>query len=100
MLIFPICFQCGSGVNNPCKCKVVGPTCGFLGFILSAIICWPAGSCSFCALTMLDVPGASQSIAIVWATGAVTYCCNQKMANDCFGRPQQVNQAVTEMVPI
>lgn len=25
--IFPICFQCGTD-QNPCHCKVVGPTLG------------------------------------------------------------------------
>lgn len=25
--IFPICFQCGTD-QNPCRCKVVGPTIG------------------------------------------------------------------------
>ncbi|KAJ5095545.1 hypothetical protein NUU61_004901 [Penicillium alfredii] len=27
--IFPICFQCGTD-QNPCHCKVVGPTLGHL----------------------------------------------------------------------
>lgn len=29
--IFPICFQCGTD-QNPCHCKVVGPTLGMSFF--------------------------------------------------------------------
>lgn len=33
--IFPICFQCGTD-QNPCRCKVVGPTIGMF------LICCPS----------------------------------------------------------
>lgn len=32
----PICFQCGTD-QNPCHCKVVGPTLGFLATIVAAV---------------------------------------------------------------
>ncbi|OQD76149.1 hypothetical protein PENDEC_c005G02127 [Penicillium decumbens] len=34
--IFPICFQCGTD-QNPCHCKVVGPTLGFCCTIVAAV---------------------------------------------------------------
>lgn len=33
---FPLCFQCGTD-QNPCRCKVVGPTLGTS--VLSRVIC-------------------------------------------------------------
>ncbi|KAJ5326743.1 uncharacterized protein N7506_009845 [Penicillium brevicompactum] len=35
--IFPICFQCGTD-QNPCHCKVVGPTLGIL--LASLYLLW------------------------------------------------------------
>ncbi|KAJ5989059.1 hypothetical protein N7481_004269 [Penicillium waksmanii] len=43
--IFPICFQCGTD-QNPCHCKVVGPTLEFL-----QVICWPASIFCGCGCT-------------------------------------------------
>ncbi|EAW09573.1 uncharacterized protein ACLA_037830 [Aspergillus clavatus NRRL 1] len=34
--IFPICFQCGTD-QNPCRCKVVGPTLGFFTTVVAAV---------------------------------------------------------------
>ncbi|QRD82409.1 hypothetical protein F9C07_2665 [Aspergillus flavus] len=34
--IFPICFQCGTD-QNPCRCKVLGPTLGFCVTIVAAV---------------------------------------------------------------
>ncbi|GAB7345797.1 hypothetical protein MBLNU457_4059t1 [Dothideomycetes sp. NU457] len=49
-LPFPIiCFQCGTD-QNPCHCKVVGPTIGFCATIVLAVVCWPASIfCGCCA---------------------------------------------------
>ncbi|CAL8463357.1 g2891 [Coccomyxa elongata] len=74
MFIIPICCQCGEGVNNPCKCKVIGPTLGAIAFVLSAVVCWPAG--------------------------ALTYCCARDCANDCFGTPAHINTALADGCPI
>ncbi|KMT04273.1 hypothetical protein BVRB_8g183490 [Beta vulgaris subsp. vulgaris] len=38
----PICVECGTR-DNPCRCKVVGPTLGFLAFVVTAIVEWPVG---------------------------------------------------------
>ncbi|KAK6821111.1 hypothetical protein PG990_013130 [Apiospora arundinis] len=49
-LPFPVvCFQCGTD-QNPCRCKVVGPTLGFVTTVCLAIVCWPASLfCGCCA---------------------------------------------------
>ncbi|KAJ8761250.1 hypothetical protein K2173_001306 [Erythroxylum novogranatense] len=39
----PICVECGRA-TNPCRCKVVGPTLGFLAFAAAAIIEWLVGA--------------------------------------------------------
>ncbi|KAI3519328.1 hypothetical protein L1887_08358 [Cichorium endivia] len=44
---FPICVQCGTK-SNPCRCKVVGPTVGFLAFAAAAIVEWPVGALVYC----------------------------------------------------
>ncbi|KAJ5338455.1 hypothetical protein N7452_005183 [Penicillium brevicompactum] len=54
--IFPICFQCGTD-QNPCHCKVVGPTLGILLASLYLLWMWlhqdRQGVCSaqFCLKT-------------------------------------------------
>ncbi|KAK8933193.1 hypothetical protein KSP39_PZI015627 [Platanthera zijinensis] len=40
---FPACVQCGT-MSNPCRCKVVGPTLGFLAFAVAAAVEWPVGA--------------------------------------------------------
>ncbi|KAH7650615.1 hypothetical protein IHE45_20G000800 [Dioscorea alata] len=40
---FPVCIQCGTR-SNPCRCKVVGPTVGFLAFAAAAVVEWPVGA--------------------------------------------------------
>ncbi|KMT04272.1 hypothetical protein BVRB_8g183480 [Beta vulgaris subsp. vulgaris] len=37
-----MCVECGTR-DNPCRCKVVGPTLGFVAFIVTAIVEWPVG---------------------------------------------------------
>ncbi|KAL5371249.1 hypothetical protein DPSP01_014401 [Paraphaeosphaeria sporulosa] len=45
-----VCFQCGTD-QNPCHCKVVGPTIGFLVTVGMAIVCWPASLLCCCCAT-------------------------------------------------
>ncbi|KAJ4848314.1 hypothetical protein Tsubulata_003702 [Turnera subulata] len=40
---FPICVQCGT-TSNPCRCKVVGPTLGFVAFVAAGVVEWPLGA--------------------------------------------------------
>ncbi|KAK1280775.1 hypothetical protein QJS04_geneDACA002936 [Acorus gramineus] len=40
---FPACVQCGTR-SNPCRCKVVGPTLGFVAFLVAAVVEWPVGA--------------------------------------------------------
>lgn len=54
------CIEVGN-TDNPCRCKVVGPTLGLIFAILACIICWP------CA-------------CIIW-------CCDQKAASRLFEFP-------------
>ncbi|KAJ9191152.1 hypothetical protein DTO166G4_4838 [Paecilomyces variotii] len=70
--IFPICFQCGTD-QNPCHCKVVGPTCGFIACVLAAIVCWPASL--FCG------------------------CCATQTGNDMLGFPVKLNAEVSNTIP-
>ncbi|TVY22257.1 hypothetical protein LHYA1_G009038 [Lachnellula hyalina] len=46
----PICFQCGTD-QNPCHCKVIGPTLGFFSTVVLAIVCWPASLFCGCGMT-------------------------------------------------
>ncbi|XP_058781855.1 uncharacterized protein LOC131656092 [Vicia villosa] len=39
----PGCVQCGTR-SNPCRCKVVGPTLGFVAFVAAAAVEWPVGA--------------------------------------------------------
>ncbi|KAL0381450.1 UNVERIFIED_CONTAM: hypothetical protein Sangu_0209300 [Sesamum angustifolium] len=43
----PICVECGTR-SNPCRCKVVGPTIGFLAFAAAAVVEWPVGALVYC----------------------------------------------------
>ncbi|KAJ5728390.1 hypothetical protein N7493_004720, partial [Penicillium malachiteum] len=59
--IFPICFQCGTD-QNPCHCKVVGPTLGFCSTIVAAVICWPASIFCGCGCTQTGREYDSESL--------------------------------------
>ncbi|KAI5559419.1 hypothetical protein POPTR_017G128600v4 [Populus trichocarpa] len=43
---FPMCVQCGT-TSNPCRCKVLGPTLGFLAFVVAGVVEWPVGAVVF-----------------------------------------------------
>ncbi|XP_057492392.1 uncharacterized protein LOC130777972 [Actinidia eriantha] len=43
----PICIECGT-TSNPCRCKVVGLTLGFLAFVVTAIVEWLVGALVYC----------------------------------------------------
>ncbi|CAG5156525.1 uncharacterized protein ALTATR162_LOCUS4322 [Alternaria atra] len=45
-----VCFQCGTD-QNPCHCKVIGPTIGFVVTVGMAIVCWPASLLCCCCAT-------------------------------------------------
>ncbi|KAH7383922.1 hypothetical protein BKA66DRAFT_511973 [Pyrenochaeta sp. MPI-SDFR-AT-0127] len=45
-----VCFQCGTD-QNPCHCKVVGPTLGFVVTVGLALFCWPASILCCCCAT-------------------------------------------------
>ncbi|KAJ3695331.1 hypothetical protein LUZ60_000708 [Juncus effusus] len=42
-MFVPVCVECGTR-SNPCRCKVVGPTLGFLALAVSALVEWPVGA--------------------------------------------------------
>ena len=62
------------GTDNPCRCKVLGPTVGFVVGALSAVICWPLG--------------------------ALSYCCNRPFADKSFGTPVGVFNSIANAAPI
>ncbi|XP_034597706.2 uncharacterized protein [Setaria viridis] len=43
MAFVPVCVQCGTR-SNPCRCKVLGPTLGFVAFVVAGVIEWPLGA--------------------------------------------------------
>ncbi|GAA0146367.1 hypothetical protein Leryth_015455 [Lithospermum erythrorhizon] len=43
----PLCVECGTS-SNPCRCKVIGPTIGFLAFAAVALVEWPVGALVYC----------------------------------------------------
>ncbi|KAH9572422.1 hypothetical protein CY35_02G148900 [Sphagnum magellanicum] len=43
----PLCFECGTR-RNPCHCRVLGPTIGFVAFALAAVVEWPVGALVYC----------------------------------------------------
>lgn len=47
MARIPLCVQCGTR-QNPCHCKVVGPTLGVVAFIIAAVVEWPVGAVVWC----------------------------------------------------
>ncbi|KAL5338655.1 hypothetical protein BJX70DRAFT_398405 [Aspergillus crustosus] len=69
----PLCFQCGTD-QNPCRCKVVGPTLGFFVTIVAAVICYPASL--FCG------------------------CCCTKTGKDMLAYPVKLNGQVSNAIPI
>ncbi|XP_078430456.1 cold-regulated protein [Wolffia australiana] len=42
-MAFPACAECGTR-RNPCRCRVVGPTLGFVAFVAAAAVEWPLGA--------------------------------------------------------
>ncbi|GFF37224.1 hypothetical protein IFM58399_04820 [Aspergillus lentulus] len=71
--IIPLCFQCGTD-QNPCRCKFVGPTLGFITTIVAAVVCYPASL--FCG------------------------CCFTKTGKDMLGFPVKLNGIVSDAIPI
>ena len=43
----PLCFECGT-VRNPCRCRILGPTLGFVAFAVAACVEWPVGAFVYC----------------------------------------------------
>ncbi|KAF2095629.1 hypothetical protein NA57DRAFT_44124 [Rhizodiscina lignyota] len=68
-----ICFQCGTD-QNPCHCKVVGPTLGFATTVVMAVFCWPASI--FCG------------------------CCATETGKKLLGAPADTGNAVSNSIPI
>ncbi|KNG80670.1 hypothetical protein ANOM_010935, partial [Aspergillus nomiae NRRL 13137] len=62
--IFPICFQCGTD-QNPCRCKVLGPTLGFCVTIVAAVCTVPIHyllSCVYLLWLLFDEDGKGVSL--------------------------------------
>jgi hypothetical protein len=43
----PLCFECGTR-RNPCHCRILGPTLGFVAFAVAACVEWPVGAFVYC----------------------------------------------------
>jgi hypothetical protein len=43
----PLCFECGT-LRNPCHCRILGPTLGFVAFAVAACVEWPVGAFVYC----------------------------------------------------
>jgi len=67
-----LCIQIGVP-DNPCRCKIIGPTLGFIVGVVAAVICWPLG--------------------------VLFYCCNRVFADSLFGKPVYLWRAVAAAIP-
>lgn len=67
-------FCCEFGSDNPCRCKILGPTLGFIIMIIMAIFCWPIG-------------------AIIW-------CCSKETGRSIMGAPFNAWRSVSAGCPI
>lgn len=69
--IFPICFQCGTD-QNPCRCKVVGPTLGIwflhiLDFYISMLIVTSSGFiCTVVAAVRISISQLLPWLELNW----------------------------------
>ncbi|KAL2868339.1 uncharacterized protein BJX67DRAFT_54639 [Aspergillus lucknowensis] len=93
--IFPLCFQCGTD-QNPCRCKVFGPTLGMPDWL------------------RLKVSNLSAEYELIWAGFVVTVvaavvcypasifcgCCFTKKGKDVLGYPVKLNGRVSNAIPI
>ncbi|KAG0590026.1 hypothetical protein M758_1G063200 [Ceratodon purpureus] len=43
----PLCFDCHTR-RNPCRCRILGPTLGFVAFAVAAAVEWPVGAFVYC----------------------------------------------------
>uniref|UniRef100_R7W6Q9 Uncharacterized protein n=1 Tax=Aegilops tauschii TaxID=37682 RepID=R7W6Q9_AEGTA len=50
-MAFPACVQCGTR-ENPCRCKFIGPTLGFVAFLVTGVIEWPGDYGAVAALAV------------------------------------------------
>lgn len=67
-----LCVEIGS--NNPCRCKILGPTFGLVVGVVAAVICWPFG--------------------------ALVYCCNRPLGDRVFSAPVNIYGSVKNSIPI
>jgi hypothetical protein len=68
-----VCVELGSR-DNPCRCKVIGPTLGAVVGAVSALLFWPVG--------------------------AVTYCVSRTKGRVLLGQPVHVYTATKDLIPI
>ncbi|KAK0598552.1 hypothetical protein LWI29_035799 [Acer saccharum] len=55
--------------RNPCRCKVVGPTLGFLAFVVAGVVEWPVGAVVYSRETHQQLsllPDSSPNRALVY----------------------------------
>lgn len=67
-----LCIELGSP-DNPCRCKIIGPTLGFIAAVVLACICWPLG-------------------LLVW-------CCARDLADRLFATPVNIWRAIGAAIP-
>jgi hypothetical protein len=67
------CIEIGSR-QNPCRCKILGPTLGLLVGAVTAVFCWPAG--------------------------ALVYCCSHNTGKRLMGTPVSTYATVDNAIPI
>lgn len=68
-----MCIEIGSR-DNPCRCKIVGPTLGFCCGVVAAALCWPVG--------------------------VLTYLFSRGFANRAFAKPVDVWTRVKNAIPL
>ncbi|KAJ5384343.1 hypothetical protein N7517_002254 [Penicillium concentricum] len=86
--IFPICFQCNTD-QNPCHCKVVGPTLGFFTTIVAAIFCYPLSIFCGCGCTQTGKEYVLLSCFLI----------SRLTKNSMLGYPVKLNQKISNAIP-
>ncbi|KAJ6187914.1 hypothetical protein N7519_002822 [Penicillium mononematosum] len=86
--IFPICFQCGTD-QNPCNCKVVGPTVGKFGY--SEIFCYPLSIFCGCGCTQ-----AGKEYALL----SFYFLTSRLTMSSMLAYPVKLNRKISNAIPI
>ncbi|KAK6913565.1 hypothetical protein RJ641_023166 [Dillenia turbinata] len=70
----PLCVECGTA-SNPCRCKVVGPTLGFLAFAAAAVVECPIGAFVYYFRHAKGRRIMAHPSTVIYPAVAITFLC-------------------------